>query len=304
MVTSNASNVGPGSTTPEEREGLSRRLEELGIDPHFAGRVLLQASPEALELLEKLAARATEPGSPRWKPMPLDEYRSVLQRLGEDYLGVLTQRGLSATADVTAEQLRDGVEVLAETARMIRSVPPASRQAMWPVMSCEVQAAIPHFQVIRRAIVETGVAAALDAQDHVVLVNLRREVIPELDLAVLRIAGESDPEQALAHLLRSARLAPRWLLGTTSVAQIIDEGQRHLSPLPPELTHVPNPKRWTGWGKLLTGMALAGANIAGGIALALGGGPLASGATAGGVIASCGVGVGGIWEGVGALRGE
>jgi hypothetical protein len=63
-------------------------------------------------------------------------------------------------------------------------------------------------------------------------------------------------------------------------------------------------KRWTGLGKIFTGISIAGVNIAGGIALGIGAGPLAAGVTVGGVLASCAGGIGAVCEGVGALQGE
>lgn len=74
--------------------------------------------------------------------------------------------------------------------------------------------------------------------------------------------------------------------------------------VPPAPAQRPHPKHWTGMGKLCTGIAIAGAKFAGGIAFAVGAGPLAAGITVGGVLASCASGIGAISEGVGALRGE
>lgn len=235
--------------------------------------------------------------------MSLDEYQEVLERLGDEYVGLLTRKGLSESADINPEQLRDAVEMLAVLARTIRAVPPEYRTAMWPSVSGELIAAHSHYQNLGRAIVKTGVAGALDAENHIVLSQLRREVIPSLDLEILRLAGETDPERALKHQLRVARAAPSSLLAGNTVAQVLTEGEKELKSIP-NIPLPPTPKRWTGWGKLFTGMAVAGANIAGGIALGFIGGPLAVGVTLGGVIASCGVGIGGVCEGVGALRGE
>lgn len=307
--------------TSARREQLARRAEELGVEPAIVDRVVLQASEDQLALLEALAARVkpSSAAAEQQESMPLDEYREVLERLGEEYVGTLTGVGLSSVADVRPEQLRDGVEVLAELARMMRAIPPARRRAMWPAMHGEMKSALPHYQNPKRAIIETGVAGALDAEDHVVMTELRREVVPSLDLTILRMAGETDPERALHGLIRAARSAPRTILVTKTVAQLLEESEQQLQqalqlqPLagaaagPPGAAvpgAPPKPKRWTGWGKLFTGIASAGANIAGGIALGAGGGPLAVGVTIGGVLASCASGIGAISEGVGALRGE
>ncbi len=45
--------------------------------------------------------------------------------LGEEYIGTLTGTGLSSVAKVSPEQLREGVEVLAEMAGILRAVPRA-----------------------------------------------------------------------------------------------------------------------------------------------------------------------------------
>jgi hypothetical protein len=44
-----------------------------------------------------------------------------------------------------------------------------------------------HYQKVRRAVVETGIADALEAQRHAAIAHLRREAIPEMDLQVLRM---------------------------------------------------------------------------------------------------------------------
>lgn len=304
----------PNDANSGRREELAKKLERLDVNPEVVDRVVLQASEDQLALLETLAARVKPfivNAQPR-ESMSLDEYREVLEQLGDEYIGTLTGAGLSSVADVRPEQLRDGVEVLAELARMLRAIPPARRRAMWPAMHGEMKSALPHYQNLKRAIIETGVAAALDAEDHVVMTELRREVVPALDLTILRMAGEADPERALLGLIRAARSAPRTILAAKTVEQLLEESERQLQqalqPQPPAGAAVPGappkPKRWTGWGKLFTGIASAGANIAGGIALGAGGGPLAVGVTIGGVLASCASGIGAIAEGVGALRGE
>jgi hypothetical protein len=311
----------PNDANSGRREELAKKLERIDVNPEVVDRVVLQASEDQLALLEALAARV-KPSTADAQPqgsMSLDDYREVLERLGDEYVGTLTGVGLSSVADVRPEQLRDGVEVLAELAQMMRAIPPARRRAMWPAMHGEMKSALPHYQNLKRAIIETGVAAALDAEDHVVMTELRREVVPALDLTILRMAGETDPERALQGLIRAARSAPRTILATKTVAQLLEESEQQLqqalqpqpmagaAAVPPGAAlpgAPPKPKRWTGWGKLFTGIASAGANIAGGIALGAGGGPLAVGVTIGGVLASCASGMGAIAEGVGALRGE
>jgi hypothetical protein len=311
--------AGPPPSTNDPTSGIRERLakesERLGLDSGIAYRVFPNASVDELTLLDALVARATRPadlGTP--ESLPIYEYRNVLERLGEEYVGALTGRGLFSAADVRPEQLREGVEALAEMARMVRAIPPARRAAMWPTLESEMKLAGSHYQILKRAIITTGIAAALDAEDHVVMTHLRPEVMPSLDLTILRMAGEADPERALQGLIRAARSAPRAVLATKTVAQLLEESASYIpaqvqdGAAQPAPAPAPGPatrsKRWTGLGKLFTGMATAGVNIAGGIALGVGGGPLAAGVTLGGVLGSCAAGIGAIAEGVGALRGE
>lgn len=290
-------------STPERHDEVAERLRQLGVDAEMINRVVPNSSVDQLDLLEALVLRARPLSSvPVGELMPNSEYRDLLEQLGNEYVASITGVGLARLAEVRADVLRDGVEVLAEMAKMLRAIPPTRRLAMWPSMVREIKDSLPHYSNLRRAIVATGVAGALDAEDHVVLKHLRRDALPPLDLEVLRMTGESDPESALSGLIRAARSAPRTILAGQSVAQLLNESEAHLKKLVP--AEPIQPKRWTGWGKLFTGMATAGANIAGGIALGVAGGPLATGVTMGSVIASCAGGIGAICEGVGALRGE
>jgi hypothetical protein len=237
------------------------------------------------------------------------QYRSHVERLAEEYVGPITERALGAGADVTAERLRNAAEVLSETVRMIRAIPHSRRAAMWSAIAPELQTATKHCATVGSALNGTGIAAALDADDHIVMSHIQREMVPEVDLNVLRLSGETDPEAALQRLLAATRAAPRSELSKRSVEKLLDEVSRLLENSayfenPTSLPKPLAPKRWSGWGKVLTGFAVAGANIASGFALSVGFGPLAGGATLPGVISSCGVGVGAIAEGIGHLRGE
>jgi hypothetical protein len=274
---------------------LIDRLIGLGFDADDAEEAVRAGTPGQLSILTRLAERATS-GTEAGEPT--GEYLATLDWLGEEYVGPLTRRGLSATADLTPENLQDGAEVLAETARMLRSIPLSRREAMWQVMEEEVRRASPHYENARRAMVDTGITVALQAEDHVILTGLHPSVIPAVDRGVLQTAGYANPQVALQHLVKSARATPRHLRAGETLEQILAEGYEQLRQQPPR------PKRWTGLAKLLTGGALAAIDIAGGVAATAGGGPLTSGVTLGGVLTSCGTGIGMIAEGVGVLRGE
>ncbi len=286
------------------RESVVKSLRQMEVNPNMTGR--LADAPEAeLELLELLVAKIKRPPAKVESSitMSLEEYQEHLERLYNEYVGPMTSHSLKA-AGVTSENLLQGAEFLAETAALVRAIPPAKRDSMWSTVSAELNKASQHYETLERAITESGISDALGAEDHMVMSQLRREVIPALDLQVLRLAGESDPERALAQLIRAAQVAPRTVLANKTMVQVFGEARDSLSRPVTSKKNRPKPKFWTGLGKILTGMAAAGANIAGGLALTGLGGPLAAGVTAGGVIASCGAGVGGICEGVGALQGE
>jgi hypothetical protein len=292
------------------RTELAREMRRLGMEASIVDRLVQDVATDQLTLLEALVARIgpLRADARDAESMPSDEYGELLGRLGEEYVGNLTRIGLSGGADVLPEQLQEGAEVLAGFARLIHAVPTEFRAAIWPTMHSEMPRALPHYQNIKRALIHTGIAEALDAERHAALANLRREMLPDVDLVVLRMMGESDPERTLRAIISAARSAPSAALSSHTVTELLNEAEKQLPEsttppgpgLPPALT----PRRWIGWGKIFSGMAIAGVNIAGGIALGASGGPLAAGATLGGVLASCAAGIGNLSEGVGALRGE
>lgn len=156
------------------------------------------------------------------------------------------------------------IKLLAETAAMIRAVPTAQRHTMWVPMQGALAAAAPHYGNVHRAVVETGISAALEAQNHAAFTQLHVKAIPTIDLELLRVAGYRDPERALRHLVDAARSAPQSLGAHETLERILEEGQQSLTPWPSGIQKPPpRPKRWTGLAKLLTGAALTGIDIAG-----------------------------------------
>ena len=291
------------------RAEFTRKMGRLGADPATVNRLIQDVGMEQIALLETVVAQISHSGADErgLNAMPFDEYKELLDRIGDEYVGHLTRVGLARGADVRPEQLQEGAEVLARLAKLIQGVPRELRTAVWPTLRTEMVQALPHYQNIKRAIVHTGIAEALDAEGYAVLANLRRETVPDVDLTVLRMAGEADPERAIRAVIKAARSAPTAALKERTVMQLLDEAEKQLQesttvPSPPPAP--PTPKRWTGWSKIFSGIAIAGVNIAGGIALGVGGGALAADATLGSVLASCAGGIGNLAEGVGALRGE
>lgn len=291
------------------RAEFARKMGRLGADLATVNRLIQDVGMEQIALLDTVVAQITQSGADVRvsNRMPFNDYQELLDRLGDEYVGHLTRVGLSHGADVQPEQLQEGAEVLALLANLIHVVPRKLRPEIWPTLRTDIGQALPHYQNIKRAIIRTGIAEALDAEEYAILANLRRETIPDVDLTVLRMAGEADPELAIRAVIRAARSAPTAALKGRTVTQLLSEAEKQLQeftklPSPPPAP--PTPRRWTGWGKIFSGMAIAGVNIAGGIALSVGGGPLAADATLSGVLASCAGGIGNLAEGVGAFRGE
>jgi hypothetical protein len=173
----------------------------------------------------------------------------------------------------------------------------------------ELKAAAQHYQKVRRAVVETGIADALEAQRHAAIAHLRREAIPEMDLQILRMVGHEDPERALRQQIRAARAAARGVLETNSAGAVLLEGEKYLQRPPPPgpaagPVVAPRPKRWSALGKLLKGAAVIAGNIAAPVSTGLIASPVAGLAIAPATLASCAGGIGEICEGIGALRGE
>ena len=213
--------------------GARQAAGSAGRQPGIVVKVLPNASVDELTLIDALVAQIAKTrraaDAPAEESMPLDESGRP-RKAWRRYLGPLTATAISSAAAVRPEQLRQGVEVLSEMARMLRAIPSSRRLALWPAINGEMKNALPHYHNLKSAIVETGVAAALDAEDHVVMTHLRREVVPSLDLAVLRMAGESDPERALLGLIRAARSAGRTKLAMKTVAQLLEESEQYLQP--------------------------------------------------------------------------
>jgi hypothetical protein len=294
----------PDSSLSTDRQAeLIDQLAALGIDRAEAERAVQEATGTPLLVLKDLARKATAPSFVASAADAASQatYQSTLESLGEEYVGELTRGNLAAMADVALDSLRDGAEALAETARILRTIPSTWR----PEMSKSVQhglkqTAPTHYENIKRAIVQTGIIDALEADNYIILRDLEYEAIPAVDLSILRVAGYQDPYTTMQHAARTARWMPQALRTGETLEQILSEGSDKLQ----AAVLGSRRKRWTGFAKLLTGSALAGVDIAGGVAAAAGTGPLAVGVTLGGVLTSCAAGVGMIFEGIGALRGE
>jgi hypothetical protein len=236
----------------------------------------------------------------RERGMDVETYGRDLQVLGAEYVGALSRRALRTSADVAPAEIEDSAEALAEAAALVRGVPHGMRPRMAEVVTQQVHEVVPHFDTVSRALDGSGVSDALDARGRFALVHLHVDAVPAVDRELLRMAGVTDVESAILQAVESANGAAV-SLQDQAVGCLLARARDHLiAPTPLER----RPKRWTAVAKLLTGAATAGVNLAGGVALVVGGGPLAAGVTLGGVLASSAAGVGMILEGLGLLRGE
>jgi hypothetical protein len=274
----------------------------LGIADDLVDRVQMAADPDVLTLLERLVPNAEM--APADTAVSVETYRTAVERIGAEYVGTLSRRTLSML-DISPETLVEDAEVLADTARMVHSVPVARREALWPAMVVELDAAAPSYGRIAPALVDTGIAEALEAEQRLALRHLHVELVSPADRELLRAAGEPDPDAALAAVVRAAHRAGEAAGRQETISQLLQEGARAF-PQPPG---APPPKRkwWTGFGKLLTGAGLAWLDVALGVGMGAAAGPLAPlalGVTWSVVLGSCAAGTGAIVEAVGAFRGE
>jgi hypothetical protein len=241
------------------------------------------------------------------QPFTDDEMARTARWLAQEHLD-LSPAALEA-ADLKVDEVAASAVVLADVSRMVRAVPAAMREPMESAIAGQVESvAQPHYQRVTRALFATGALDALEAERHLALRNARTEWLPALDAELLRRAGYAEPQTALANAVATARAMPDRMPPGATLESVIAEGEAALGGTwQSQFQPGPSPrpaKRWTGLGKILAGASLSGGNLAGGIALALGTLGASVGATWLGVVGSTGMGVGMIFEGVGALRGD
>jgi hypothetical protein len=301
---------GPDPAEALRREQTAERLRQLGLDPGLIANALRDVKRDQIRLLEEILGRiAPASREATDDTMSLADYEDLLNNICEEYTSAVTAPDIAKVAGVTHAQLLDAMQVLAQDARMLRSIPLAARTVMWAAVRQELQGAAQHYERVRRAVVDTGIVDALEAQRYAAIAHLRREPIPAVDLQVLRMVGHEDPERALRQQIRAARVAARGLLQTSSVETILLEGEKYLQQASApntaaQLVPAPRPKRWSAWGKLLKGAAVMAGNIVAPLGAGLVGGPVAGIVVTPATLASCAGGIGEICEGVGALRGE
>ena len=178
---------------------------------------------------------------------------------------------------------------------------------------------------IARALADSGILRAIEEDPEAFFGNLNKNVLPKEDAEFLREAGALKAESEITLLIHYARrhLAKQHLqMSPTELVMEADEklkeAGRDLQALVPkshggQATETGGPsardierqekkkrKLFTGIGKILQGAILGGGNFLIGVGQIAAPNP----AVAAGVIASAGVAVSSIAEGIGCLRGE
>jgi hypothetical protein len=154
----------------------------------------------------------------------------------------------------------------------------------------------------------SGVLPALDEAPEITFPNLRRSAIPEEDAHLLRHAGVEDADAEVTILIHYARThvgGPN--SSPSSIAQLAGAELKRAAILVEQLAAQPEaqpaPKKrklFNGIGKILAGTVTAAGNLL----LATGTLIAPNPATAYGVIGSSALAIGGVFQGIGDLRGE
>lgn len=283
--------------------GLQEALVRLGVTDLAEAGAEIGNDAAARALVLRLAERV--PAGGRSRDAEPDGDR-VGASIALEYLDI--SASALSRANATADELSESATVLTDIAAMVRAVPNSMRPTMQgPVNNVVKQTAVLHYERIVRALNETGAMEALEAEGWFALRHLTSTWLPPLDANLLQRAGHQDVQQALAVAITQARGVPDRLTPSRGLDVAMQEGRSVLAeglPVDPPGLPIRRSKRWTGVGKILTGAALAGGNVAGAALLGVGTAGASLGATWLGVVGSTGIGVGMVFEGVGAIRGE
>jgi hypothetical protein len=234
-----------------------------------------------------------------------DEYREYLDALARRHLkpGWLRHFGPGGAA----EHLTYDIERLSSAARFVRLVADRPENAnLLKELAQEINNA--YVEHIFNAMEYSGVLPALEEAPEITFPNLRRSVIPEEDAHLLRHAGVEDPDAEITILIHYARTH----VGRpdSSPSRIAQQAQTELKNAAGRVEQLasqpqaqPAPKKrklFNGIGKILAGTVTAAGNLL----LATGTLIAPNPATAYGVIGSSALAIGGVFQGIGDLRGE
>ena len=195
-----------------------------------------------------------------------DEYRGYMDALARRHLkpGWLRRFGPGGAG----EHLTYDIEHLSSTARFVRLVADRPDNAtLLKEVAQEVDSA--YVEHIFEAMEYSGVLPALDEAPEITFPNLRRSVIPEEDVYLLRHAGVEDPDAEITILIHYARThVGRSDSSPSSIARQAQAELKHAAGRLQQLVSEPVPqlpakkrKLFNGIGKILAGAVTAAGNL-------------------------------------------
>jgi hypothetical protein len=207
-----------------------------------------------------------------------------------------------------AQDLHYAIHKLSSTARFAKAVSERSNQPEL-VYALANELENRHIDNVLSNMRRSGVMSALDEAPEITFGELRRSVIPELDVRLLREAGVDDAEAEITILIQCARkrLGNRDATPSAQVEKASEElhyAAKHLVQFPYEENVGQREKKkkklFNGIGKILAGTVTAAGNL-----LLVTGTIIAPNpATAYAGIGSSAIAVTSIFQGLGDLRGE
>jgi hypothetical protein len=239
-----------------------------------------------------------------------EEYREWLQALAQKHLRIAEPYRTDGPPQSSSAELINDIERVSSIARFAGVVKDRSEnQSLVKALANELYNA--KVDSIAQRLDAAGVLAALDELPEVTFGELRRSVIPDEDIHLLRRAGVDDPEAEIRIIIEHARFhlgfrSTRLPESAHSASEIAHSAQVELNMAAKDLeaarSFEPKKKRkiFNGIGKILGG-AVAGA---GNLLIATGTIVAPNPATAAMAIASGAVAVTSIFTGIGDLRGE
>ncbi len=235
-----------------------------------------------------------------------EEYKEYLDALARRHLkpGSLARFGPGGAA----EHLTYDIDRLSSAARFVRVAADRPENAnLLKEVAQEINNA--YVEHIFTAMEYSGVLPALDEAPEITFPNLRRSVIPEEDAYLLRHAGVEDAEAEITILIHYARThVGRQDSSPSRIAQRAQAELKNAAVRVEQLASQPDTpaapikkrKLFNGIGKILAGTVTAAGNLL----LATGTIIAPNPATAYGAIASSALAIGGVFQGIGDLRGE
>ena len=234
--------------------------------------------------------------------MANEEYRGFLEAVYRKHVrpwrGIHHPEGLG--------HLHHQIERFASNARLARVVAEhAQRIELYATLGNEIE-----YSYFEHDLKESGMLDALDAYRVEIFGGLRRDVIPDIDIEYLRVAGFNEAEAEVVLLIQYART--HMVSTQRTPSQIVEEAEKQIKRIggelksAKELNQAPDqtvkrtPKLFNGIAKICSGGILSAGNLLLGVGAITAPGP----ATAHMVIGSCALAVAAIGQGIGDLRGE